>query len=174
MINIGPELGAKFIKQLQEDARFLKKLRIMDYSLLIGIHRIESPDALGNVNADDSRHRRKQSNYGLKTWHQVVSSPLVAFDDAAEDGQGDRSPDSLSVDRESTANDGPDVGSIGLHPAWGVLHRSPHSSRYSARTTAVSDRSIMGNRETSCSSSASLTFSRDTTSGNVPSTPGKR
>ncbi|SPR00499.1 unnamed protein product (mitochondrion) [Plasmodiophora brassicae] len=95
MINIGPELGAKFIKQLQEDARFLKKLRIMDYSLLIGIHRIESPDALGNVNADDSRHRRKQSNYGLKTWHQVVSSPLVAFDDAAEDGQGDRSPDSL-------------------------------------------------------------------------------
>eukprot|EP00474_Spongospora_subterranea_P009263 CRZ09721.1 hypothetical protein [Spongospora subterranea] len=91
VINIGPKNGSIFLRQLQDDAKFLKKLKIMDYSLLLGIHRVDS-DALKSTrsNEDAEKHRRRQSNYGLKTWQQIVCSPQWAFEDLPEETVKDR------------------------------------------------------------------------------------
>ncbi|KAK4687822.1 1-phosphatidylinositol-4-phosphate 5-kinase, partial [Tremellales sp. Uapishka_1] len=40
-LELGPEKRALFTEQLRRDMEFLKKMRVMDYSLLVGIHNME-------------------------------------------------------------------------------------------------------------------------------------
>lgn len=40
-LELGPEKGALLGEQLRRDAEFLKRMKIMDYSLLVGIHNME-------------------------------------------------------------------------------------------------------------------------------------
>lgn len=52
-INFGPLKSKKFLQQLQQDVLLLSELNIMDYSLLLGIHNIETGNDLieeGNKN----------------------------------------------------------------------------------------------------------------------------
>eukprot|EP00026_Physarum_polycephalum_P004548 Phypoly_transcript_04570.p1 GENE.Phypoly_transcript_04570~~Phypoly_transcript_04570.p1 ORF type:complete len:684 (+),score=95.55 Phypoly_transcript_04570:42-2054(+) len=44
-IQIGPQKRSALLEQLQRDCKFLAKLNIMDYSLLIGIHNSEKEDS---------------------------------------------------------------------------------------------------------------------------------
>jgi Ca2+-binding EF-hand superfamily protein len=42
-ISLGPEGKAEFLEQLGKDCEFLMRLNVIDYSLLLGIHRLSSP-----------------------------------------------------------------------------------------------------------------------------------
>ena len=43
VINIGPDMAAKFLSQLQKDVQLLCDNNVMDYSLLVGVHHRNGP-----------------------------------------------------------------------------------------------------------------------------------
>ncbi|WVQ82623.1 hypothetical protein IAT38_004755 [Cryptococcus sp. DSM 104549] len=61
-LELGPEKSALLIEQLRRDMEFLKKIRVMDYSLLVGIHNME------RGNRDNLRSNQ------LTMFHPEVSS----------------------------------------------------------------------------------------------------
>ncbi|KAF2070821.1 hypothetical protein CYY_007868 [Polysphondylium violaceum] len=50
-IFLGPDRKKLFMHQISEDCKFLVKLNIMDYSLLVGLHRKQDIDHYNNVNS---------------------------------------------------------------------------------------------------------------------------
>ena len=44
-LQLKDELYKKLMKQIQADAALLERMHVMDYSLLLGIHYTEDPDA---------------------------------------------------------------------------------------------------------------------------------
>lgn len=45
-LQLKDELYNKLMKQIQADAGLLERMRVMDYSLLLGIHYTEDPDTI--------------------------------------------------------------------------------------------------------------------------------
>mmetsp|Transcript_2622 Transcript_2622/g.5091 ORF Transcript_2622/g.5091 Transcript_2622/m.5091 type:complete len:593 (-) Transcript_2622:184-1962(-) len=51
MFKLGP-LREKFLEQVKSDAEFLERLQIMDYSLLVGIHKVTTPSVRAPASVD--------------------------------------------------------------------------------------------------------------------------
>lgn len=103
LINIGPEAKKQFMEKLKRDVDFLCSLKMMDYSLLIGVHDVEKAASDAAAAAIISADAALAANNGN------VSSPKVsspkAVDNLNERHDSDQDNFSPTEDTEDTDDD---------------------------------------------------------------------
>merc|ERR1712003_290800 len=70
-LNVGDKLRKKYLHQLRTDLDFLIKMNVMDYSLLVGIHRLD-------IGPKKPGHRRQHSKSGKPK--RIKSGNLFTFE----------------------------------------------------------------------------------------------
>lgn len=118
-IRVDPKTAKLFTHQLRRDIEFLKKSKIMDYSLLVGIHMLNTPPERDSVISDldeNLEHDLKPQTYGINTrirkqYKYLAKRPTEVgfhFDVPEIDFQGDEREQTLRAIRSNpfTAEDG--------------------------------------------------------------------
>ncbi|KAL4079671.1 hypothetical protein J3A83DRAFT_4086371 [Scleroderma citrinum] len=95
MLELGPEKRALLTEQLRRDSELLKKIHVMDYSLLVGIH-----------------HMRRGNRENVRSNTLKVFSPSVpALRRKSTHVKGGRSPEVIAIRRAMRASDPKKLGS---------------------------------------------------------------
>eukprot|EP01090_Pellita_catalonica_P023191 TRINITY_DN9378_c0_g1_i2.p2 TRINITY_DN9378_c0_g1~~TRINITY_DN9378_c0_g1_i2.p2 ORF type:complete len:294 (+),score=56.67 TRINITY_DN9378_c0_g1_i2:1131-2012(+) len=74
-LHVGAKMKAMVMEQLEKDTRWLANLNICDYSLLVGIHHIDS----SNPTTQHVRKKRRRTNSSSSTSASSAAPPASAF-----------------------------------------------------------------------------------------------